>query len=339
MQKYTFLSFIMQLLVAGFLAGCADSAQSNQSSDETVADMNTPTTYPTLEASVVLPASALLGEGAFWHHTQQKLWWIDIENGKLHIFDPADGNLQTHDMGRRVGTVVPDAAGNAVVALQDGIFRYDLSKRTFTLLAAPEADKPENRFNDGKCDPQGRLWAGTMAINASGKKGALYCLEANGKITKKIDSVGISNGIVWTADARQMYYIDTPTGEVRAYDYDPATAEIRFNRVAVRIPEGAGYPDGMAIDSEGMIWVAHWDGSCVMRYNPTTGQPLLKIHTPGARNVTSCAFGGEQLDELYITTASLGLNQEQKQQYPDSGHLFKIKLENIKGVPLPFFAY
>ncbi|MCS7018474.1 MAG: SMP-30/gluconolactonase/LRE family protein [Cytophagales bacterium] len=295
--------------------------------------------YPTAQARVLLPAGALLGEGAYWHHQQQKLWWVDIEQGKLHIFNPANSSVQTYEMGRRIGTVVPDKAGNAIVALQDGIFRYELESHRFQLLAAPEKDKPGNRFNDGKCDPQGRLWAGTMAIDASGKSGALYCLEANGKISKKIDSVGISNGIVWTADGSKMYYIDTPTRQVRAYDYDPATGTIRFNRVAVHIPDGAGYPDGMAIDAQGMIWVALWEGSGIMRYDPSTGKPLLKVITPGAWRVTSCTFGGKQLNELYITTASIGLNEAQKQQYPNSGHLFIIPLDSIRGVPLPVFAY
>jgi sugar lactone lactonase YvrE len=338
MRKYTFLYAITQLLLSGLWVGCATPTDNSKQSDETSA-MSTETSYPTLEAAVVLPVGASLGEGAYWHRQQQKLWWIDIENGRLHIFNPSDSSLQTHEMGRRIGTVVPDREGNAIVALQDGIFRYHLDKHTFNLLAAPEKDKPGNRFNDGKCDPKGRLWAGTMAISASGNHGALYCLEANGEIAKKIDSVGISNGIVWTADASQMYYIDTPTGEVRAYTYDAATADIRFNRIAVSIPKDAGYPDGMAIDSEGMIWVALWEGSGVMRYNPATGKPLLKVHTPGAWRVTSCAFGGEQLDELYITTASIGLNEEQKQHYPNSGHLFKIKLDNIRGVTMPVFAY
>lgn len=335
MRKY---NFIMQILLLGVWTGCtADTDGNRAKNNESL--MKDSVSYPVLEASVVLAAGATLGEGAYWHHKQQKLWWIDIEKGLLHIFNPADGSLQSYDMGRRIGTVVPDKADNAVVALQDGIFRYDFAKRTLHLLAAPEKDKPENRFNDGKCDPQGRLWAGTMAINASGRKGALYCLEADGKISKKIDSVGISNGIVWATDTSQMYYIDTPTREVRAYDYNPITAEIRFNRTAVRIPDGAGYPDGMAIDSEGMIWVALWEGACVIRYNPDTGKPLLKVHTPGAWRVTSCTFGGKNLDSLYITTASIGLNETQKKQYPNSGHLFVVKLEGIRGLPLPVFAY
>lgn len=338
MRKYTFLYAITQLLLAGLLAACTAPSDNSKQSDEDLA-MNTETSYPVVDAAVVLPAGALLGEGAYWYGQQQKLWWIDIEKGKLHVFTPSDSSLQTYDMGRRIGTVVPDKAGNAVVALQDGIFRYNIEKQTFSLLAAPEKDKPDNRFNDGKCDPQGRLWAGTMAINASGRHGALYCLEADGKITKKIDSVGISNGIVWTADASRMYYIDTPTGEVRAYDYNATTADIQFNRVAVSILQSMGHPDGMAIDSEGMIWVALWEGSGVMRYNPATGQPLMKVRTPGAWRVTSCAFGGEQLDELYITTASIGLTEDQKKQYPNSGHLFKIKLATLKGVPMPVFAY
>ncbi|MCS6968297.1 MAG: SMP-30/gluconolactonase/LRE family protein [Cytophagales bacterium] len=294
---------------------------------------------PTIEAQPILAAGALLGEGAFWHHQRQQLWWIDIEKGLLHLFTPASNSWQTYSMGKRIGTVVPDKEGNAIVALQDGIFRYNFSQQTFQLLAAPEKDKPQNRFNDGKCDPVGRLWAGTMAIDGSGRNGALYCLEGEGKITKKIDSVGISNGIVWTSDSKQMYYIDTPTGQVCAYDYDAQTGQIRFSKVAVEIPQGAGYPDGMAIDSENMIWVALWEGGGVMRFNPKTGKPLLKVITPGAWRVTSCAFGGEHLNELYITTASIGLTQEQKKQYPNSGHVFKVTLQGIKGVPMPIFAF
>jgi len=338
MQKYTFLYTIAQLLLAGLLANCTTPTHTGKQPNQ-IFGMNTDTNYKTIEAAVALPAGALLGEGAYWHHARQELWWIDIENGQLHIFNPTDSSLQTHQMGRRIGTVVPDKKGDAVVALQDGIFRYRFDNQSLELLAAPEKDKPNNRFNDGKCDPKGRLWAGTMAINASGKNGALYCLEANGKIVKKIDGVGISNGIVWTADASQMYYIDTPTGEVRAYNYDAATGNIRFNRVAVRVPKDAGHPDGMAIDTEDMIWIALWEGGCVMRYNPVTGKPLLKILTPGAWRVTSCAFGGKQLNELYITTASIGLSKEEKQHYPNSGHLFKVTLDTIKGVVMPVFAY
>jgi sugar lactone lactonase YvrE len=147
-----------------------------------------------------------------------------------------------------------------------------------------------------------------------------------------LDSVTISNGLVWTSDSSNFYYIDTPTGRVDAYDYDHESGNISNCRTAVKIPDGQGGPDGMTIDSEDMVWVAHWGGSCVTRWNPLTGELLETVEVPGAKQITSCALGGPDLDDLYITSASIGLNDEGLEEQPNAGNLFRLKV-NARGVP------
>lgn len=283
-----------------------------------------------MNATLLLDQKASLGEGALWNAKTQELYWVDIENGILYIYNPQNQQNRAIKLGQKVGTVVPTEDGNVLVALQDGIYKINLKTEKQTLLTKRPEDVPSNRFNDGKCDPAGRLWVGTMSMEGKEKAGALYLLDAEGKISKKYDSVTVSNGIVWTADSTRMYYIDTPTKEVKEFAYNNQTGEISFTKVAVKIPDGAGYPDGMTIDSEGMIWVAMWEGFGVLRFDPTTGEQLMKVDIPVAR-VTSCTFGGENLDTLYITTASVGAKEEELKQYPHSGSLFVVKTGH-KGV-------
>jgi sugar lactone lactonase YvrE len=164
--------------------------------------------------------------------------------------------------------------------------------------------------------------------------GNLYCYDGK-ELKLKQPDVSISNGIVWTADAKTMYYIDTPEKAVFAYDFDAETGDISNKRVAFEIPEKYGYPDGMSIDEEGMPWIAHWAGRAVIRWDPETGEPVDKIKLP-APNVTSCAFGGNDLKTLYITTAREGLTEEQLEQYPLSGSLFKVECD-VKGVEANIF--
>ena len=188
------------------------------------------------------------------------------------------------------------------------------------------------RFNDGKCDPAGRFWAGTMAYDQTEGAAALYCLESDLTVRKMIDKVTISNGLVWTADAKYFYYIDTPTNEVSVFDYDVDTGDIANRKTAIKIEENLGHPDGMSIDEEDMVWIAHWGGGRVTRWNPKTGKLVETIKVPQASLVTSCALGGPNLDELFITTASVNLNAEQKKLQPLAGSIFWIQLD-VKGVP------
>lgn len=308
---------------------CADSKGKN--SDLSSSDVNNSASQAELEYE----SAALLGEGAFWDYKNKRLFWVDIEGKKLHIYDPATKNNRSLPSPSRIGTVVPQTDSTAVVALEDGIYIMNLRDGSLALLSDIESDMKGNRFNDGKCDPNGNLWVGSMHLDESESVASLYRITSSGETTRMLEDITISNGIVWSSDHKKMYYIDTPTGLVRSFDYDMFSSEISNERSAIEIPARLGYPDGMAIDEEDMVWIALWNGRAVARFNPETGELLQKIDVP-AQNVTSCAFGGDQLDILYITTASIGMTDEEKIKYPMAGSLFKVK-PGVKGVKSTFF--
>ena len=295
----------------------------------------TPDKHKIIKAELILDAKATLGEGAIWNQKEKILYWIDIEKGILHKFNPVSNEDVQFNLDKRIGTVVPSEKGGLLVALEDGICHYDIITDSISFIVNPAENSSEIRFNDGKCDPAGRLWAGTMSLTGKQKAGALYCLNNNGNIEKKIDSVSISNGIVWSLDNKKMYYIDTPTGKVKEYDYEITTGKISFTKDAVVIPPDMGHPDGMTIDSKGNLWIALWGGSAVGCWDPNNGELIYKIDVP-VLNVTSCAFGGENLETLFITTASLGIPQDKLENYPYRGGLFKAE-PGAKGVPAYFY--
>ena len=290
-----------------------------------------------MEAKLLLDTQNQLGEGAFWDWKANELIWIDIENGSLHWYQPQNKQKRSVKFDQKIGTVVPTTNANYVVALQNGIHLWETKTAKLTLLAAPEKHLPQNRFNDGKADPQGRFWAGTMAMQNpdTQKTGALYCY-ANDSIRQMITGVSISNGITWSADSKKMYYIDTPTRQVQEFDFEPNTGNIAFNRVAVQVPDSLGYPDGMTIDQQGNLWIALWGGYGVGCWQPQTGMLIDFVKVP-APHVTACAFGGQQANELFITTARVGLTEQQLLQYPQSGGVFVCKT-TASGVKMPFYA-
>lgn len=273
---------------------------------------------------------AQLGEGAVWDDQINRLLWIDIEGKKLFVLDPFDKTLTTIDVKAPIGTVVPASPDKVVYALSDGIFEMDLLSRATQKIADPEADLPANRMNDGKCDPEGRLWVGSMAYEQTPYAAALYRIDAQGSHKMMLDSITISNGICWSLDQKTMYYIDTPTSEVKAFDYDRESGEISQGRVAIKIPESMGFPDGMTIDAEGKLWVALWNGNAVSRWDPDTGE-LIKSYPVDAHNVSSCAFGGITMDTLFITTAQVDMSPEELEKYPDAGSVFAL-VPGVKGV-------
>jgi sugar lactone lactonase YvrE len=283
------------------------------------------------DLELVLDAKATLGEGPCWDAEKQILYWVDIKEKKVNLFNPATGENLEIQLKQNVGTIVPRNEKEAALALEDGLYLLNLETEKLTLIEELESDIEANRFNDGKCDPAGRFWAGTMDKEGAAGKGALYCLDADGKIEKKLGQLGISNGLAWSPDDQFMYFIDTPTGKISRFDYDIKTGAIENRTEIISIPEGAGAPDGMTIDEEGKLWIAHYGGAKVSRWDPHTGEQLMEIKVP-ARNVTSCTFGGKDLRDLYITTARDGLSEEQLKEYPMSGGLFRIKLE-VKGRP------
>ncbi len=273
-------------------------------------------------AELVLDAKAELGEGPLWDSKTRVLYWVDILKGELHRYDPRSGKDQTFKVGGNIGTVVSRAKGGLVLALRSGLAGYDPATGKLDMLAEPEKENPGVRFNDGKCDPRGRFWAGTMAYDMAQGAGKLYRMDAKGKVQVMIPAATISNGLVWSSDRKTFYYIDSPTSQIAAYDYDDETGEIRNRRIAVEVPKADGIPDGMAIDVEDKLWVAHWGGSQVVRWDAKTGKALARIRVP-ASQTTACAFGGPDMDRLYITSARTGLKEEQlKGQEPHAGGLF-----------------
>ncbi|HZS04605.1 MAG TPA: SMP-30/gluconolactonase/LRE family protein [Blastocatellia bacterium] len=293
----------------------------------------------TFTAELEYQDNALLGEGPVWDWRSQRLFWVDIEGFAVHIWSPA---LREHGVihtGQYVGSLAVRKSGGLIVALKSGFAALDPETGEITPVADAESYLPGNRFNDGKCDPAGRFWAGTMALDEkNGKgKGTLYCLDADLTVQRKVPGVTISNGLAWTSDERTMYYIDSPTQKVIAYDYDKATGDISNPRTAVDVPaKEMGYPDGMTIDGEGMLWVAHWDGGRVCRWNPQTGEELAEIKVPASRP-TSCVFGGENFDTLYITSARTRLGEEKLAAQPLAGSVFKCR-PGVRGLPMNEFA-
>lgn len=289
-----------------------------------------------IEARIELDAKATLGEGPCWDARRQSLYWVDIEEGKLHIYDPAKREDRAFSLGQPIGAVVTRKSGGALLALQQGFYAFDPDTESLEHLHNPETHLPENRFNDGKCDPAGRFWAGTMAMCEAPDCGSLYCLDTDLTVHKKVEAVSISNGLAWSPDERVMYYVDSPTRVVCAFDYDKATGDIANRREVIQISDGMGFPDGMSIDEEGMLWIALWDGAMVGRWNPADGALLCEIPLPVSRP-TSCVFGGRNLDELYITSARSRLDENALAAQPLAGGVFKCR-PGIRGGPAWEFA-
>ena len=285
---------------------------------------------------LVIDSKSILAEGPCWDEQKQLLYWLDGLGEKVHTYNPEDNTNRTIDVGQPVGCITLRKSGGAVVGLQNGLYSLDLTTQALTPIVDPESHLPNNRFNDGKSDCAGRLWAGTMSRDYDEGKadslpaGSLYCMDTELRVRRVFGGVAISNGLGWSPDNATMYYIDSPTRQVAAFDFDPESGDIENRRVAVEIPEGGGIPDGMTVDEEGMIWVAQWGGYQVSRGDPNTGELLQRIHVPVA-NVTSCAFGGPELEELYITTSSIGVGEQEDPKQSHAGGVF-VARPGVRGM-------
>lgn len=289
------------------------------------------------KADVLIDMKKTLCEGAIWDWRNGELLFIDIEEGKFFMFNPVNNDLKEKKLGQKVGTVVPAVNGTILLAMQKGIYALNRKDASLRLLVVnPEISKPDNRFNDGKCDPSGRLWVGTMSMTYAKGKGSLYRLGHNGAVDKMLSGVTVSNGIAWSSDKKKMYYVDTPTFTVREFAYNDKTGQIDTGRIVIHIPHDMGGPDGMTIDSDNKLWIAHYGGFAVRCWDPVSGKLVATVQVP-AKNVTSCAFGGPNLDMLYITTARQGNTAEELQKYPYSGGVFVCK-PGVKGVHANYFG-
>jgi sugar lactone lactonase YvrE len=289
-----------------------------------------------MNAELVLDAKALLGEGSLWDPERKVLYWIDILGQEIHIYNPEDGEDSIYSLTQPVGTLVKRKKGGLVLALQDGIYSFDYCTGVIELMVALEKEIPENRLNDGKCDPEGRLWVGSVSYNCDiPEVGSLYRIDAELKPVKVLDKLTIANGICWASEKNEMYYIDSPTREIWQFAYDPASGRLSNKSVVVSIPVEEGIPDGMTIDRNDNLWVAHFGGGRVCCYASSNGEKISEILLP-VSNVTSCAFGGSDFSELYITTARIGLGQKELEQQTNAGGLFMAK-PGVQGVPAPSF--
>lgn len=286
---------------------------------------------------VVTPHYSELGEGPVWDRHTKSICWVDILSGCIHEFTPSTGQYRCLHLAEMVGAIAVCTNGDFIAALKSGLAFINRDTGRIERLHHPELHLPGNRFNDGKCDPAGRFWVGSMALAETPQAGSLYMVEKDLSHSVKIKGVSISNGMAWSADKKKYYYIDTPSYEVVAYDYDVDTGHISNKKTAITIPEKDGFPDGMTIDKEDMLWIAHWDGWQITRWDPRSGEKLLSIALPAAR-ITSCTFGGDDLQDLYITSAKTGLGAAAVKQ-PLAGGLFVIKDIGFYGVEATAFRH
>lgn len=288
------------------------------------------------EWEVAFNLQSTLAEGPVWCSRLQILSWVDITKKQIGFFDPTSGVNKILQLSHMVGAVAPTTAGDYLIAQQDGFYRINITTNEIIKISCPpDHDITQLRFNDGKCDPLGRFWAGTMALDFAKEAGSLYCLEPSGRLTTKLSQVTVSNGITWSHDKRLMYYIDSVTGTIDSFDFHNESGAIYNRKVVIRIDPYMGVPDGMTIDADGMLWIALWGGGSVICGNPVNGEILTKISLP-ATNVTSCTFGGKDLKSLYITTAREGLSAIQNLQQPLAGAVF-VAQPGVAGVPTYYF--
>ena len=275
---------------------------------------------------------AVLGEGPVWVSREKALYWLDIKGRKIFRLDDR-GQVDQWETPLRVGSLAPRATGGFIAGTEHGIAAIDLESGRFAIVHEPEAHLPDNRFNDGKVDRRGRFWAGSMDDTEKDATGTLYRIGPDFAATRIDEGYKVTNGPAFSPKGELMYHNDSARQVTYVFDLDEnGTASNR--RVFATFGEGDGYPDGMTVDSEACLWIAFWDGWCVRRYSPA-GECLSELKVPVSRP-TSCAFGGGDFDQLYITSASIGLDEAALAVQPQAGGLF-VASPGVRGVAeIPF---
>jgi sugar lactone lactonase YvrE len=272
---------------------------------------------------LALAARAELGEGACWDPRSHTLFWVDILRGRVHQFSPATSACRSWAVGQPVGAAAVREAGGLVLALRDGFATLDLETGALDWIARVEDDRPAQRMNDGRCDAAGRFWAGTMAFDPSPGTGTLYRLDPAGGATPVLADLTISNGLDWSPDGRSLYFVDSGTQRIDLFDFDLAAGALSNRREFVRVPDAAGMPDGLVVDADGCVWVALWGGGALHRY--ATDGALAAVVTLPVSHPTSCTFGGPDLTDLYVTSASVELTPAALARQPYAGGLFRLR--------------
>jgi sugar lactone lactonase YvrE len=281
----------------------------------------------------VADVHAVLGEGPVWVEREQALYWLDIKGRKIFRLDD-NQSLREWPTPLRVGSLAPRSAGGFIGGTEDGIALIDPDSDRFEIVARPEEALPNNRFNDGKLDRQGRFWAGTMDDEERQASGTLYRVGADLRCTAVDGGYKVTNGPAFSPSGELMYHSDTARQLTYVFDVDPQ-GNATNRRTFLRFNEGDGYPDGMTVDSDGCLWIAFWDGWCIRQFSGD-GELLQTVEIPVARP-TSCAFGGPNLDRLYVTSARIGLDEEALAMQPNAGGLFMLS-PGVRGLQDAPFA-
>ena len=287
------------------------------------------------QAEHVLSVNCNHGEGPVWNAVEQKLYWVDMLVSQIHTYHPASDTHAMFQFDDYVCAMAFRESGGLVLATHKHFAFWDgKDPKNLDIITEVEGDLSENRFNDGAVDPQGRFWAGTMAMNAAADAGNLYRLDADLTVYKMITNTTIANGMGWTTDQQTMYFTDSTPKIIYAYDYDPESGNISNRRDAIDTTDKPGVPDGMTMDIDNYIWTARFNGSNVTRYAPDgTVDRVVEID---AEKVTSCTFGGPDLKDLYITTSSIGMSDDDLKAKPKSGDIFRVRVD-VPGQPEPLF--
>ena len=277
--------------------------------------------------SYIKNSKSILGEGPFYKEDEDSLYWTDIKDKRIYKYDLKSKEVEYFQFSKAIGSFVFTSDNKILASTNDGFEYLNLKTSKIIPLLDPEKDLPDNRFNDGKCDKNGRYFAGSMDNNENKITGSLYCLDKN-SCEKKEKDLFISNGLGWNKNSTKFYLTDSPKRVIYVYDYDLKTSTMTNKKIFATIKEIDGYPDGLCLDEEDHIWSAHWAGSKITRYKPDgTIDKIIDLPVP---NVTSCCFGADDFKTLFITSAQKGLNSEELKNAPLSGCTFILKTE-IKG--------
>jgi sugar lactone lactonase YvrE len=282
----------------------------------------------------VLEIKSILGEGPVWHQDEPALYWLDVFLPAINRLDPERGINRGTRLNQPIYAMALRTCRGAIGSFEDGIGSLELGQGTINIFGDPKRGQPVN-FNDGKCDRRGRFWTGTMAKDWSSPIGGLYRVDQSMNIEQMDGKIILSNGLGWSPDDRTMYFTDFGRRMIYAYDFDADTGTIKARRPFIEISEDAGFPDGLTVDAEGCLWIAHWDGWLVSRYGPD-GKVRQVVSMPVQRP-TSCAFGGRNFSMLYITSARMGLSEAALADTPLAGSVFAVHTDTV-GLPEPRFA-